>query len=569
MQNLLLRLCRAVPFVPMTFLLFAAAANAGQGDLSIRIDDELSHTTPGLLIIYAVTTHNAGPDAVEGLVIAATVPAASCTWTCSSTAGQCQTTPALGASLPAGAQSRHVATCGVPISATGSLTAHAVLQPPGDFTDLDSSNDQSTDTTQVLRRAILRITLADAPSHVAPGDPIAYTLKVSNVGPDAITGAHVAAIAPPQYTNCAWTCSSGGSGAACTNSGTGDVNDAVTLLPPNGGVNYAINCTVSPAATGIATTSATVRAPPGSINIDPLPGASTGDDASASDSNVILPGPMRDTAMLVNGLTSHLILEPTDSYSMSYGYSLINRGAIAADVQFQAVVSAHASWQCVTPGCTIASGTGNQIQRFVTLPPRTRWNVLSSFTGQGANTYHTSASLTVPPDDPFPGDNATSLSTVVSLFPRPLPSSDVSIALVSAPPPRVALGDLVEYRFRASAPAEAYVSGQVQLPAYVYDVVPACAATSGLATCAVGSLTPSVSPYSLDFIYHFSIKLYPGSTADFALRGRVSRRPFPDYWNESLRVRGRASGIADPNPLNDFVTVDTALSLFRGSFEAP
>jgi hypothetical protein len=124
----------------------------------------------------------------------------------------------------------------------------------------------------------------------------------------------------------------------------------------------------------------------------------------------------------------------------------------------------------------------------------------------------------------------------------------------------------VQYRFRVSAPAAARVNAAINLPAYVHDAVPSCAATTGYATCELPATFPVIS--ATGFSYPLTIFLNPNETADFALTARIGSWPFPDYWNEVFRVTGQASAL-DFNPLNNSVTVDTPLSLFRGSFETP
>ncbi|WP_313914492.1 hypothetical protein [Tahibacter sp.] len=561
MKKLPPRLHRTVPFMSaMASLLFAAAASAGQGDLSIRIDDDLTHATPGRPITYSVTTHNAGPDAVEGLLIAATVPAASCTWTCGSAAGQCQTTPALGANLPAGAESRHVATCTVPASATGSWTAHAALQPPDDFTDLDSTNDESSDTTQITPRGILTVALSDGLSHLTAGDPIAYALSVSNAGPDAIDGAHVAAVIPPQYTDCTWTCSGTG-GATCAGSGSGTIADSTAYLPANHSVNYVLSCTVAHGPTGLATTRATVRPPLGSVNINPVPGAGS----EYSDSNSVVTGPITDTAIEL--VAPARIENPGGNWDVSYGISVINRGATAAPVLLSGDFGMTVQWVCETPNCPIASGSGTLLRQNVVLPPRSRLELTAGGVGFGYGLFGVTASVTAPPNDPAPENNSAAAWTQVPLSPPPPPPGDGSIAAISLPPPRVALGDAVYYRFRLNAPTQADFYATIVLPPYVDEAVPTCVNTTGSVTCTVFSPSPLLTEGKFTYMYH--IKVIAGGTADIALNARISRRPFADYWSEALRVTGSTNILFDMNPIDNSVNVDTALSLFRGSFDVP
>lgn len=552
---------RAQPWVCVLPALFMVAiANAAQGDLSVRIDDGLTHTTPGRPIHYTVTTRNAGPDAVDGLLITATLPATGCTWTCNSTAGQCRTSPALGADLPSGATARHTAACTAASDAAGTWTSTALLQPPAGFVDPDSANDQSADTTQVVPRGILDASLTDDVSHLVPGDPVAYGLAVRNDGPDPMAGARVTTALPSQYIGCTWSCSGGG-GSACASSGSGNVDDVVHL-PSGGTVNYAINCTVAAGASGVATTTTSVQPPAGSTSIDPALAAG----APASDSNVLLASPVPDAALDFTGPASIVVTGPFPDWTANYRVFAINRGGVDAPVQFAAHFPTQVNLSCVTPGCTIVAGTGQDFLQNITLPPHARWEVVAGGTGNGLGVFEAYGSLTRLPADPTP-DNVDGVSTVVSAMTPPSPPSDVGISLVSALPARAAFGDTMLYRFRVAAPSATRTNATIVLPAYVRDALPTCAATTGNATCSTALPFRSWSGDS--FRYGFSIALGANETADLALTARIGERIYADYWNEIFRVTAEVSGSIDTNPSNNRVDADIALSLFRSTFETP
>ncbi|HMB52283.1 MAG TPA: IPTL-CTERM sorting domain-containing protein, partial [Thermoanaerobaculia bacterium] len=73
---------------------------------------------------------------------------------------------------------------------------------------------------------------------VEPGDPITYTIVVTNLGPSDVTGATVTDTVPAELSNVTWTCVAD-PGASCTAMGAGDVNDSVDL-PAGTSVTYTL-----------------------------------------------------------------------------------------------------------------------------------------------------------------------------------------------------------------------------------------------------------------------------------------------------------------------------------------
>lgn len=113
--------------------------------------------------------------------------------------------------------------------------------------------------------ASLHLDLSADRSLVADGDPLAYTLVVSNSGPDDATGVHVTDSLPADLTGVTWSCSASG-GATCTASGSGDLDDLADL-PAGGTVTYTIEATVDTMAAFIDNT-AEVEGPPEVFDAD-------------------------------------------------------------------------------------------------------------------------------------------------------------------------------------------------------------------------------------------------------------------------------------------------------------
>lgn len=128
----------------------------------------------------------------------------------------------------------------------------------------------STETTTVAGEADLSILKTHAPADVLPGDPVTYTLVVTNQGPSATAATVVdnfdvlldvtsagngwactVTTAPASATDC------DGAGGA-TDSGTGNINQMIQI-EPGGVVTFTIDADVNVAAEGVLTNAASVQ----------------------------------------------------------------------------------------------------------------------------------------------------------------------------------------------------------------------------------------------------------------------------------------------------------------------
>lgn len=76
--------------------------------------------------------------------------------------------------------------------------------------------------------ADLAVTLSGVPPAAVDGQPVSWTIGVTNAGPLAASGAVVTDVFPSTVTGVAWTCVASG-GASCPASGSGNVGASVTL----------------------------------------------------------------------------------------------------------------------------------------------------------------------------------------------------------------------------------------------------------------------------------------------------------------------------------------------------
>ena len=155
-----------------------------------------------------------------------------------------------------------------------------------------------------------------------PGDPVAYTITVSNAGPRDVIGATVTDSFPSDLTSCSWTCVPS-AGATCTAGPVaGDVTDVVDL-PMGEKVTYTADCTVSPGAGTSISNTATVL-PPLAI-LDPSLG-----DNSATDADPVVSACGFPNAQVLENLTidSAQVFTACTSITAGPGFHVVAGGDV-------------------------------------------------------------------------------------------------------------------------------------------------------------------------------------------------------------------------------------------------
>jgi uncharacterized repeat protein (TIGR01451 family) len=116
--------------------------------------------------------------------------------------------------------------------------------------------------------ADLAISNTGGVTKILPGDSLTNTITATNNGPADVVNAIVADTMPSGLNAISWTCIGAG-GGTCTASGSGNINDKVSL-PAGASVTYTIQSKVTLGISGSLTNTATITAPVGIT--DPTPG---------------------------------------------------------------------------------------------------------------------------------------------------------------------------------------------------------------------------------------------------------------------------------------------------------
>ena len=129
-------------------------------------------------------------------------------------------------------------------------------------------------------QADLSITVDNSQQYAVPGNPVTYTITARNTGPDAMLDATVIDDFPLQIQDISWTCTAT-EGSSCSPSGTGDINDTVSLIA-GGVVTYTASGVVSTNVSEAIRNTAIIVGPGGQNDLVPS-------NNVAIDVDVILP----------------------------------------------------------------------------------------------------------------------------------------------------------------------------------------------------------------------------------------------------------------------------------------
>ncbi|HET7843284.1 MAG TPA: Ig-like domain-containing protein [Xanthomonadales bacterium] len=157
-------------------------------------------------------------------------------------------------------------------SALGARTLTATYTPD----DVSYIGSSDIETHDVFRPADLVTTNNDGDDYVLNGDPLLYTIVVSNTGPESLAGVRVQDLIPPELANAIWACTAGSCPSPST--GTGDI-DVIVNLPIGSSVTFSLSANVAAAApAGFVTNQASATVPSGYRDNTPANNASVDRD---------------------------------------------------------------------------------------------------------------------------------------------------------------------------------------------------------------------------------------------------------------------------------------------------
>ena len=138
----------------------------------------------------------------------------------------------------------------------------ASVSVPVGVIDTNPANNSATDTDTINLRADLKVTVTDRKTVVIPGQVNTYTIVVTNLGPSDVSGAIVNDTFPREFTGVTFTARATGGATGFTASGSGNINDTVTM-PSGSKITYKATGTIDSRATGSISDTASITAPGG------------------------------------------------------------------------------------------------------------------------------------------------------------------------------------------------------------------------------------------------------------------------------------------------------------------
>ena len=191
--------------------------------MSIVKTDGQATVVAGTPTTYTITVTNPGPSRIDGIQVADVLPATlvNPTWTCAPTgAATCGAVAGAGSinqlvNMPAASTVVFTVDAGVAATASGTLSNTATATVPVGVVDSDTTNNSSTDLTDVAAVADLTVSKTDNVSSLTPGNPVGYDIAVVNNGPSAVVGASIGDVLPVVITGATWTCIPSAGGVRC------------------------------------------------------------------------------------------------------------------------------------------------------------------------------------------------------------------------------------------------------------------------------------------------------------------------------------------------------------------
>ena len=136
----------------------------------------------------------------------------------------------------------------------------------------------ATATITVVPKVDLSVTIDDGSDFAQGGASIEYVIIVANSGPGDAIGARVRDLIPSNLADAVWTCTAS-TGASCTASGSGDIDDFANV--PSGAVlAYVLTANVAADPEMPVVNTVSVTAPAGAIDSDPSNDSATDVDAT-------------------------------------------------------------------------------------------------------------------------------------------------------------------------------------------------------------------------------------------------------------------------------------------------
>ena len=169
-------------------------------DLAVTKADSADPVAAGTSFTYTITVENLGPSTATAVEVADTIPAGVAFVSSTETTGAFAAGVWTVGDMIDGALETLTITVSVPSGTAAGVIFENTATATTTSTDPVAGNDSATELTTVSLLSDLSVSKSvDLPVHNV-GDPVLYTITVSNAGPSVATGVEVTDLLPPGVT---------------------------------------------------------------------------------------------------------------------------------------------------------------------------------------------------------------------------------------------------------------------------------------------------------------------------------------------------------------------------------
>ncbi len=431
--------------------------------------------------------------------------------------------------------------------ATGALPGGLSLSPNGILSGtpnasgtfsgtIAATNGVGDDSTQPFNIVIspaadLAVTATDGVTSATPGNNVSYTVVVTNHGPSTATGATIVDNFPAALTGVSFIAVTSGGATGFTTSGTGNINDTVTM-PSGSTITYTISGTINPAATGSLSNTATATVASGTVDTNPANNSATDTDTLTVQTELAITNTDNVLTRIPGTIDTYTVVVGNSGPSAASGATISEVfPAALTGVTYHAVGSGGAA------GFT-ASGVGN-ISDTVSMPAggTITYTITGNIDPAATGTLVTTATVAAPSDINLANNSATDTDTLTPQVDLAATVTDgKTVALPGTP-------DTYTIVVSNSGPSSAVGSTITDTFPATFTNISYTAVGAGGANGFITSGTGNISA---------TADLPPGSSITYTATGTISAAATGTLSNTSSVIA--ASGITDTNPGNNSAT---------------
>ncbi|MEU6250992.1 isopeptide-forming domain-containing fimbrial protein [Glycomyces sp. NPDC047010] len=348
-----------------------AMTNTGNGNQTAT-----TAVDPGASVQVPFTLTNRGPDTAGTPSVTFTAPSGftvtgltgpASGWTCTASTLTCAG-PVNSLANNGTAAFTVTGTIANDLTAGGAIGDVTATSAVGGYSrDGNAANDTATNTLRVNSNVTIDVAKTGRAT-ADPGDPVEYTVTVTNNGRSRLTGATLTDTVPGGVTVTSWTCTAT-AGSCGTASGSGNDVSTTLDLPAGASATVTITGTVARSASGTTVTNTATIAMPSGLTNGGTASASAAttvraltDITVASDPVTIAPGASGTVTATVRNAG------PADAAENTTATVTFPTGVTITDLDSRCTDNGNGTATCTIPAATLRNGASTGITFTATVP---------------------------------------------------------------------------------------------------------------------------------------------------------------------------------------------------------